>query len=114
MEQVINPNANSEKYIKDTNFHINNLRLKLVFLEKQYSTVIKTKNDEINGLKKKVNELNNTIANKILEIGNLEEVIADKELEISDKDLEISALKFNKTNVVEVNYPQNILKKNKY
>ena len=66
MEQIINPSANSEKYIKETDTKVKEFSDKIDSLEKQYISVIKSKDDEINAEKKKVNDISsslNTIIN---------------------------------------------------
>lgn len=102
MEQLIKPNANSEKYIKETNLIISDFKTKIDSLEKQYISVIRNKNNDIIALNKKVKELNNIIASKNSKIEELEDTITDKELDIMR--LENNC----KTENVEVKIPQNI------
>ncbi len=87
MEQVINPSANSEKYIKETDLKISEFKTKLDSLENQYSIVIKSKNSEIEAEKKKVNDISSSL-NTI----------------INSKDSRISELENNKNNNSLDNY----------
>ena len=75
MEQIINPSANSEKYIKETDTKVKEFSDKIDSLEKQYASVIKSKDDEINAEKKKVNDISSSL-NTI--INSKDSIISDK------------------------------------
>ena len=81
MEQVINPSANSEKYIKETDTKVKEFSDKIDSLEKQYASVIKTKDDEITAEKKKVNDISSS----------LNSIISDLRNQISSKDSVINS-----------------------
>ena len=87
MEQVINPSPNSEKYIKETDTKVKEFSNKIDSLEKQYTSVIKTKDDEITAEKKKVNDISSSLNSKDNRI---------KELENLNTTLRTSIEKFNK------------------
>ncbi len=90
MEQIINPNANSNKYILETDSKISAYDLKLKELETKYANTIREKDALISQKESLIREKDNSISQKESLIRQKDNSISQKESLIREKDNIIS------------------------